>query len=244
MATNWIHLAGNHERQVLTAPAPGDDPADAFARRCLGAPEKQWMASLPHCRPWIEDIYLCHGSPRRDNECLLETIEPGRPRLATAAEIDERLEPITASVVLCGHSHVPRAARGTQGALLVNPGSVGQPAWDDELPFHHAVENGSPDARYAIVERRAARWRVELIALPYDHRAMAELALRNGAADWKAFFVAAMSPRASLAGARPRRRPRRDRGRRTWPGTGPGRRNGSRFRRLSRDPARRRCRSR
>lgn len=188
MATSWTHLAGNHERQTLAAPGPDDDPSDIHARNRLGEAERRWAAALPHCRHYAEDILLCHGTPRRDDECLLETLEPGRPRLATAAEIAERLGQSGVAVVCCGHSHVPRVARGAQGQLLVNPGSVGQPAWDDTLPFYHAVENGAPDARYAIVERRAARWRVELVALPYDHRAMTELAIRNGRRDWESIL--------------------------------------------------------
>ena len=188
MATDWTHLAGNHERQVLATPAPNDDPSDVHARGRLGEAERRWIAALPHCRALDAAVLLCHGTPRQDNECLLETIEPGRPRLATAAEIEERLGQLDAAVVLCGHTHIPRIARSKRGALLVNPGSVGQPAWDDELPFYHAVENGAPDARYAIVERRAGVWSAELIALPYEHRAMADLALRNGRPDWESIL--------------------------------------------------------
>lgn len=188
IASGWTHLAGNHERQVLSPPAAGDDPSDIHARGRLTEAERRWIAGLPHCRPFDEEILLCHGTPRQDNECLLETIAPERLRLATAREIDERLGQTRATVVLCGHTHVPRIARGPLGQLLVNPGSVGQPAWDDEAPVYHAVENGAPDARYAIVERRAARWRAELVAVPYDYRPMVELAVRNGRRDWESIL--------------------------------------------------------
>lgn len=188
MATGWTHLAGNHERQVLAAPGPHDDPSDAHARSRLGEAELGWIATLPHCLAFDNAILLCHGTPRLDNECLLETIEPGRLRPATAAEIEQRLGQVEAAVVLCGHTHVPRLARNSRGTLLVNPGSVGQPAWDDDLPFYHAVENGAPDARYAIVESCGGAWRAELVALPYDHRAMANLAIDNGRPDWESIL--------------------------------------------------------
>ncbi|MBL8479069.1 MAG: metallophosphoesterase family protein [Sterolibacteriaceae bacterium] len=188
MATGWRHLAGNHERQVLATPATDDDPSDAYARSRLGEAELGWIAALPHCLAFDDEILLCHGTPRQDNECLLETIQPGRPRPATATEIEERLGQIDAAVVLCGHTHIPRIVRSRRGALLVNPGSVGQPAWYDELPFYHAVENGVPDARYAIVERHNGAWRAESIALPYDHRAMADLAIQNGRPDWESIL--------------------------------------------------------
>ncbi len=60
-------------------------------------------------------------------------------------------------VLLCGHTHIPRVVRLADGRLLVNPGTVG-------LPFLI----GSPDARYAIIERRDGQWSAELIAIPYD----------------------------------------------------------------------------
>jgi hypothetical protein len=68
--------------------------------------------------------------------------------------------------------------------LLVNPGSVGLPAFDDERPYPHLIENGSPDARYAIVERIDGEWLASLITVPYGHAAMARLALQNGQPDW------------------------------------------------------------
>lgn len=184
MASGWTHLRGNHERQVLAEASALDDPSDAFARERLGAAERGWIAALAHCGSLGDDILICHGTPGRDDQCLLETVVPGAPRLATASEIAERLGPIAAGLVLCGHSHIPRVARGPRGELLVNPGSVGQPAWDDDAPFYHAVENGAADARYAIVEGGNGTWRAELVALPYDHRAMAEIAVRNGRPDW------------------------------------------------------------
>jgi putative phosphoesterase len=194
MASGWTHLRGNHERQALAEPSPVDDPADIFARDRLDAAARDWIAALPHCRAFDDDVLLCHGTPRQDNECLLETIAPGAPRLATGEEIAERLGAQTCALLLCGHTHIPRAARGPRGELLVNPGSVGQPAWDDELPFYHAVQNGAPDARYAIVERRHGVWQAELIALPYDHRSMAALARRNGRPDWDALLTTGYLP--------------------------------------------------
>lgn len=184
MAQDWVQLRGNHERQVLAAPAPEDDPSDVYARSRLGAAERAWIAALPHCLAFSDEILLCHGTPARDDEFFLESVEPGRLRAASAAEVAARLGDVAAAVVICGHSHVPRIMRSARGQLLVNPGSVGQPAWDDALPVFHVVENGAPDARYAIVEGEGMHWRAELIAVPYDHEAMAALALEHGRPDW------------------------------------------------------------
>jgi diadenosine tetraphosphatase ApaH/serine/threonine PP2A family protein phosphatase len=86
--------------------------------------------------------------------------------------------------MLCAHSHIPRVVR-VGSTLIVNPGSVGLPAYDHDQPELHVMETGSPDARYAVLERAAQGWQVELIALAYDHLAAAEQAKRNARPDWE-----------------------------------------------------------
>jgi hypothetical protein len=46
------------------------------------------------------------------------------------------------------------------------------------------METGSPHARYAILERQAEHWLVELIAVSYDHHKAAAQASKNGRPDW------------------------------------------------------------
>jgi predicted phosphodiesterase len=184
MDSGWLHLAGNHERQVLTQQPGQWSVADAHAHAQLGPDELAWMASLRPNLPWRDDIHLCHASPRSDLEYLLETVEPDGVRLASADEVRERLAGVSAALVLCGHSHHPRIVRTASGQLVVNPGSVGLPAYDDEHPHWHVIENGAPDARYAVVERVGGRWHAALLAVPYDHESMAALAEQRGEHDW------------------------------------------------------------
>ena len=184
MASGWLHLSGNHERQVLTQGPAQWSPPDAYAHAQLGAHEFAWMAALRPCRDGGDGIYLCHASPRSDLEYLLETVEPQGVRIATADEVRQRLAGVDAPLVLCGHTHHPRAVRTSTGQLIVNPGSVGLQAYDDDRPYPHLIETGSPDARYAIVERLPEGWGAALITVPYEHEAMALLAERNGMPDW------------------------------------------------------------
>jgi putative phosphoesterase len=184
MAQDWVHLAGNHERQLLTQSTGRRGPSDEFAHAQLGAKEFAWMASLVHTHRLSPEVMLCHGTPASDLEYFLETVEPGNFRAATQAEIDARLGQVDAELIACGHTHVPRVARASGGQLIVNPGSVGLPAYDDIHPHPHAVETGSPDARYAIVERSEGAWISTLIAVPYGHAAMAALALAHQRPDW------------------------------------------------------------
>lgn len=184
MAQDWVHLAGNHERQVLTG-APGKwNLSDEFTHSQLRSTELAWLASLKPSAPLNRDVFLCHGTPNSDVEYFLETVEVGQVRAATIGEIDARLGEVKASLVLCGHTHVSRSVRSSKGQLILNPGSVGLPAFDDIRPHPHVIESGSPDARYAIVERVADTWISDLIAVPYAHMTMATLARDRSRHDW------------------------------------------------------------
>ncbi len=187
MAERWLTIAGNHERQLLTEGPDRRSPSDEYARTQLGNDEFAWLRSLPASAWGAHDVFLCHGTPTSDVEYLLETVESnGVVRAASAAEVCHRMGDHRAPLVLCGHSHVPRVVRTGSGQLVVNPGSVGLPAYDDTHPFAHVIENGSPDARYCILEGDGlVGWSVCLLAIPYDQGPMAELARRRRRPDWE-----------------------------------------------------------
>jgi diadenosine tetraphosphatase ApaH/serine/threonine PP2A family protein phosphatase len=107
----------------------------------------------------------------------------GTVRLSERNAIEEKAKGVTQSLLLCGHSHLARAVRLSDGRLIVNPGSVGSPGYRDIHPFPHLVEAGTPDARYAILELSGGAWRVTFRQVPYDHDAMATLARQNGQAE-------------------------------------------------------------
>lgn len=179
MARNWLHLAGNHERQLLNFHSESGS-SDAYAHAQLSPHEFAWMASLRPIEKYAADVVMCHGTPTSDVVGLLQTSESA----ATPEEIEERLGSCREALVVCGHTHVPRSVRqGLQ--LLVNPGSVGLQAYADERPYPHTVATGSPDARYAIVEKLGNAWRSCLITVPYPHRDMARLARLRGRPDWE-----------------------------------------------------------
>ena len=184
MASGWPILAGNHERQILEWRSGTGGASDGYALSKLGAAELDWLRSLQPMWQWAPDIYLCHGTPRSDCEHFLETPRNGVLGLATAAEIAERLGGQTSALIACGHSHLPRFLRTANGQVLVNPGSVGLQAYVDDEPERYVVERGTPDANYAIVEHIDGAWHCSQHAVPYDHRAIAALAQRNGRLDW------------------------------------------------------------
>ncbi|MRV75515.1 metallophosphoesterase [Duganella sp. FT92W] len=185
MALALPTIAGNHERQVLTHAPERMGASDLYAHQQLTQKQREWLAGLPATLRLNADVQMVHGTPGSDLIYWLETVtEPQGMRPATHAEVVERAAGAEAPLVLCGHTHVPRAVQLEDGRLIVNPGSVGLQAYDDDMPYPHVVENGTPHARYALLEKGDAGWRVELVAVPYDFRAAAELAERNGRPDW------------------------------------------------------------
>lgn len=184
MASGWLSLAGNHERQVLYPGPQGRAASDEYAYTQLGDEELAWLRTLPSTAR-IDDVFLCHGTPTSDLEYFLETVEGEGVRLADADQIERRAAGEDASLIACGHTHHPRAVRRANGQLIVNPGSVGLPAFATDYPTPHIVQTGSPDARYAIVERTAGGWRAQHLAVPYDHAPMAALARKRNRPDWE-----------------------------------------------------------
>ncbi len=97
-------------------------------------------------------VRLFHATPADDNTYLMEDKLGGRLVQSDAPVIRSRLGDLGGTrLVLCGHSHLPRLLT-LGGVTVVNPGSVGQPAYSDPTPPDaHVSEAGSPHARYAIV---------------------------------------------------------------------------------------------
>ena len=197
----WRTIAGNHERQALAPDIARMGASDAYAARALGAAERAWLAALPGTQWILDDVLLCHGTPASDLVYFMESVTPGFDvdghlgvRPASAAELSARAAEtppgdsrsgLAAALILCGHTHVQRAMAVPGGPRVVNPGSVGLQAYDDVHPLPHVIENGSPDARWALAERdRHGAWHLQLRTTPYDWPAAVAQAQANGRGDW------------------------------------------------------------
>ena len=99
-------------------------------------------------------------------------------------DVEREAAEVDASLILCGHTHIPRVVRLRDGRLVVNAGSVGLPGYLGSDPVAHVVEAGTPHACYAIVERTAGVWHATIRYVAYDNTRMAELAARNGNPVW------------------------------------------------------------
>ncbi|MFY8101248.1 MAG: metallophosphoesterase family protein, partial [Allorhizobium sp.] len=180
-----VTVRGNHDRYLIEH-ASGDMhewEADAFSQ--LTARHLDWLHALPFDAVFRDVAYLCHARPQDDGTYWLEQVTPeGRVVLRDQSEIEAWAQGIAQPLILCGHTHLPRAVRLSDGRLIVNPGSVGCPAYDDDAPVYHKVEAGSPLASYAILEKTDAGWSVSFRLVPYDHMAQSRLAERNGRPSW------------------------------------------------------------
>jgi putative phosphoesterase len=184
-------IRGNHERQLLACAERPGGASDQFAFAHTEPRHHAWLRGLPATLAPRADILLCHGTPRSDLEPMLETVELDGPRPATLAEVEARAAAAPVRLIACGHTHVPRLVRTAGGCTIVNPGSVGLPAYEDdhpmappEQPAVYYVDNGSPHASYAIAEDTLPGWDVSFHRVAYDWDSAAACADRNGRPEW------------------------------------------------------------
>jgi diadenosine tetraphosphatase ApaH/serine/threonine PP2A family protein phosphatase len=141
------------------------DPRDmTFAQRSYdytvertSAEHKRWMRGLPE-QQRLEiggrRVLLCHGSPRRVNEFLWESVSPD-------AFLEWLCDVHAADLIVCGHSGLPWWRALPSGRQVVNVGAIGRPANDGRIAAWYAeiTVNGSVD--------------VELRAVDYDAESLA-----------------------------------------------------------------------
>lgn len=180
-------VRGNQDRVLLepSALSPPPNSTLEFVVSSLTPAHRAWIENLPPTLQLDDRLFLCHGSPWSDEEHFLEEVRPAGVFLRSPESLSARAASMNCEVILCAHSHVPRTIQAA-GRLIVNPGSVGLPAYTDDLPFPHAMESGSPHARYALLSCDSADggWQVEHIAVPYDWERAAHVAASHGRADW------------------------------------------------------------
>ncbi len=184
MSLDLPSIRGNHDRRLVEREPEKLKSSDAHARAHIGAPELDWLRAMPATLVF-GDLLMAHGTPASDKTYWLEVAHKSGHMLSRPlAEIEAEAEGHPQPVLLCGHSHLARLVQLGDGRLVVNPGSVGCPAWRDDSPFDHAMSTGSPHARYAVLERRSGRWTAAFHAVPYAHERASALARENGRLDW------------------------------------------------------------
>ncbi|MEO2222692.1 metallophosphoesterase family protein [Priestia megaterium] len=177
------HIMGNCDRMIVDSSDDDSSSTINYVKRSLTTEALDWLQQ--HSRGLIiNDIFLCHGTPNSDEVYLLEEMKKEGATLKSSKDIINALEGVEQDVVLCGHSHIPRTLYLPNGKLIINPGSVGLPAYIDDLPIPHKMESGSPHANYTIIEKRSTNWLVDQISVPYHWEEAADMAEINQRQDW------------------------------------------------------------
>ncbi len=185
MKRQFLSIRGNHDRWLIEQSPAQMGPSDKAAYDQLGPEHFAWLRTLPPTRLYRDEIFMCHGTPPSDTTYWLERVEPtGQIRSATLSEVTREAEGVDAPVILCAHTHIPRVLQVPGGPMILNPGSVGCPAYDDENPAYHHMQTGTPNASYAILEKQADCWTASKRSIPYPFEEMARCAERQGRKDW------------------------------------------------------------
>jgi len=183
MARDFPSISGDQDRRMVELDRTGT--STRMDLRQLDRKHLDWLAGMPPTLLFRDEVLLCHGSPTDDAAYWLDRVlDDGIVAPRPLEEIEPDAAGVATPLILCGHTHIPRVVRLTDGRLVVNPGSVGLPGYDGHRPVYHKVQTGTPDACYAILERTPSGWSATFRYVPYDHMAMAELARRNGLPLW------------------------------------------------------------
>jgi len=175
-------VRGNGDREMAELPREKMGPSEGFGYDATTPEQRRRLGALPFRRDVAEGIVAFHATPTSDEQYLAEEIENGRLIRGNPWRIAERLGNLEATLILCGHSHQAGIVRLPDGRTILNPGSVGCPAYRDDV---HVSESGSPHARYAIVETKpGGGFGFEMMLQPYDHEAAARRAEANSRPDW------------------------------------------------------------
>lgn len=172
-----ICITGNTDIDILN-----NAGKDGMARVLsdLSEQSKQWLRSLPKTTSVGGVFFVCHGTPENDNEYLLEKVTENGVFVYNDEELVAKTANISERVILCGHSHVNRVIWLSNGKMIINPGSVGLPAYLGNGKYRFAMESMTPHAKYAIISVDGDDITVNQVNCPYDWDAASEAARKNG----------------------------------------------------------------
>ncbi len=181
-----LALRGNHDRYLLEQPLDDLYPSDRIARLALDDSAMAWLAGMPEVLS-CGDVWACHAMPGDDNTYWTHMVsEAGDVLPRPMDQIAGAAAGIDARLILCAHTHLPALLQLPTGQILLNPGSVGCPAYSDVAPVPHVVQTRTPAATWALVERDGAGFRIAHRHVFYDTARMVAAARGNGRDEWAA----------------------------------------------------------
>jgi len=181
---NMMTVRGNQDRQVYEETDPNNHTLN-YMKESLGVKEIDWLKSLKPIETIDDQIIMFHGTFEDDHQYFLHDFAGEQLKLRSNQKIETLLKGRREKLILCGHDHLPNLVRLESGKIVLNPGSVGMPAYTDDIPVDHYIENGNPYARYSVIHQNDNDdfW-IEQIIIKYDYLSASAKALKNNREDW------------------------------------------------------------
>ncbi|MBS1531782.1 MAG: metallophosphoesterase family protein [Bacteroidetes bacterium] len=189
-------ISGNTDREILQA-IDTDFTKDGMDRikADLSQQSISWLRKLPKTSTHDGLFFVCHGTPESDDAYLLEKVTAHGVFIYNDEDLVERTKHIKERIVLCGHSHVNRVIYLSNDKIILNPGSVGLPAYLGTGEHRFAMESNTPHAKYAIVRADGDNIDIEQVLVAYDWHKASENARKNGNKKWANFLLYGRMPK-------------------------------------------------
>ncbi len=196
-----ICISGNTDRAILESierdGPKSHKPEMERVKSELCKESIAWLKTLPDTTSVDKLFFACHGTPENDNEYLLEQVTDRGVFVYNDEYLMEKVKDIDERIILCGHSHINRAVYLSNDKIILNPGSVGLPAYLGSEKYEHrfAMESMTPHAKYAIVKADGKKISIDQMNVAYDWHAASAAARSNGNENWAQFLLTGRMPK-------------------------------------------------
>jgi len=178
-------ISGNKDRDILeNLDQSTQDKTLEQVKKNLDKRSIDWLKSLPSTQSIDNLIFACHGTPESDNAYLLEEVTESGVFVYKDEELIAKTAHIKEQIILCGHSHVNRVIWLSNVKIILNPGSVGLPAYLGNDKVRFAMESMTPNAKYALIYTDKNSINIAQINCSYDWNTASATARKNGREDW------------------------------------------------------------
>jgi putative phosphoesterase len=191
-----LNIRGNTDREILESlgTTSQKDQMERVKSE-LSAQSINFLKHLPLTLTVDDLIFVCHGTPDNDNEYLLEKVTAKGVFVYNDEELVAKTKHINERIILCGHSHVNRVVHLSNDKIILNPGSVGLPAYLGNGEHRFAMESMTPHAKYAIIHVDGPAISIEQVHCAYDWRKASAAAKSNGSDAWAEFLLHGRMPK-------------------------------------------------
>ena len=195
-ATPMVCISGNTDREILESfTKKSEKPDMERVVSDLSDLSIDWLKTLPNTTTVDNLIFVCHGTPESDDEYLLEKVTERGVFVYNDEELIAKTTHIKERIILCGHSHVNRVVYLTNNKIILNPGSVGLPAYLGNGKYRFAMESMTPHAKYAIITVDDDTINIEQLNIEYDWNAASQLAKKHGNENTAKFLLYGRMPK-------------------------------------------------